>query len=39
MLAEATQEDLEDALEECGVKKGHRRALCNAVAELRQRAE
>jgi hypothetical protein len=30
LLMEATQEDLEDAMDELAIKKGHRRALFNA---------
>jgi hypothetical protein len=34
LLSEATQEDIQDAIEEIGIKKGHRRALLNAAAAL-----
>ena len=34
-LAGATEQDILDAIDECGVKKGHRRALLTAAAALR----
>jgi hypothetical protein len=35
LLMEATQEDLEDAMGELAIKKGHRRALLNAFGTFR----
>jgi len=35
MLEAATQEDLDEVAEELGMKKGHRRLLFNAAADLR----
>jgi hypothetical protein len=37
LLVEATEEDIEEAVEELNMKKGHRRALMNALAALQSR--